>query len=88
MGGLYAVIAVAVWTLQQASFFSVLYRPIFWTLPYHQAHAFMMIYGLFGFYLFGFLLTTFPRWLDSAPIPKPVYISACLCLSAGANAFG
>ena len=87
MGSLYAVIAVAVWTLQQASLYSDLLRPIAWTLPFPRAHAFMMIYGLAGFYFFGFLLTTFPRWLGGAPVPKKIYVSAWLCLSIGVHGF-
>ncbi len=87
MGSLYAVIAVAVWTLQQASLYSGLLRPIAWTLPFPWAHAFMMVYGLAGFYFFGFLLTTFPHWLNGDAVPKRTYVSAWLCLSAGAHGF-
>lgn len=87
MGSLYAVVAVTVWTVQQASLHTALLDPIFWEIPYPQAHAFMMIYGLFGFYFFGFLLTTFPRWLDDQAISRRTYLSAWVCLSVGSHAF-
>ncbi len=86
-GGLYAIVAVGLWTLQQASLYTAALPPVFWTVPFPQAHAFMMIYGVLAFFIFGFLLTTFPRWLDDAPLPRRVYLTAWLLLMAGAHGF-
>ncbi len=86
-GAGYAVIAVGVWTVQQASLFTSLLAPIVWSIPYPAAHGFMMIHGLFAFYFFGFLLTTFPRWLNGEPIPKVIYLPAWLLLLGGAHLF-
>jgi uncharacterized protein involved in response to NO len=86
-GALYGVVAVALWTAQQASLYAGLGTPLLWRLPYPAAHGFMMLYGWAGFYLFGFLLTTFPRWLDTAPVPRGVYLAAWALLNAGAHGF-
>jgi uncharacterized protein involved in response to NO len=86
-GALYAVVAVGLWTLQQAALYTPALGPIVWSVAFPQAHAFMMIYGVLGFYIFGFLLTTFPRWLNSEPVPRPLYVAAWLLLMAGAHGF-
>jgi uncharacterized protein involved in response to NO len=86
-GGLYAVLSIALWTVQQASLYAGWLRPIDWSVPYPQAHAFMMIYGVLGFYIFGFLLTTFPRWLGAEPVPRRLYVPAWVLLMAGAHGF-
>lgn len=86
-GGLYAVVSIALWTLQQASLYTSALAPITWSVAYPQAHAFMMIYGVLGFYVFGFLLTTFPRWLATDPVPRPVYLTAWLLLMTGTHGF-
>lgn len=86
-GSLYAVVSVALWTLQQASLFTGALPPIVWNLAAPQAHAFMMIYGLFGLYFMGFLLTVFPRWLDGEAVPPRTYVTAWALMLAGALGF-
>ncbi|MBI3994104.1 MAG: NnrS family protein [Candidatus Lambdaproteobacteria bacterium] len=83
-GALFAVVAVALWTWQQTSLFTPLAAPVLWTVPYAQAHAVLMIYGLFGFYFCGFLLTTFPRWLNAVPVPPALYGAAWAGYTLGA----
>jgi uncharacterized protein involved in response to NO len=86
-GALYAVVAVGLWTVQQGALYTPALPPLAWSVPYPQAHAFMMIYGVLGFYIFGFLLTTFPRWLDAPAVPRRLYVAAWLLLMAGAHGF-
>ena len=86
-GSLYAVVSVALWTWQQTSLFTPLAAPVLWTVPYAQAHAVLMIYGLFGFYFCGFLLTTFPRWLNDQPVPRALYVTAWAAYTLGAALF-
>ena len=31
------------------------------------AHMFLMLYGVFPFFIFGFLITVYPRWMGTAP---------------------
>ena len=86
-GVLYAIVSVLLWTVQQASLYAGVWRPLLWPVPHAQAHAFMMIFGVLGFYIFGFLLTTFPRWLDGDPVPRPFYLAAWGLLMVGAHGF-
>jgi uncharacterized protein involved in response to NO len=38
------------------------------SVPPVWAHAFLSIYGLFPFFVFGFLFTVYPRWLGGPPV--------------------
>ncbi|MHB8348051.1 MAG: NnrS family protein, partial [Acidiferrobacterales bacterium] len=51
------------------------------------AHAFLMIYGLFPFFIFGFLATVYPRWMNTPVLPRRAYISAFLLMTGGAALF-
>ena len=86
-GTLFGLAAVGFWSVQQASLYTTLWPPISWSVPYPAAHGFMMVYGWMGFFMFGFLLTTFPRWLDTEPIPRAAWIVAWAALSFGGATF-
>ena len=47
------------------------------------AHTFLMIYGFFPFFIFGFLLTVYPRWMGGPAVPAARYVSAFALLAAG-----
>ncbi|HET8940604.1 MAG TPA: NnrS family protein [Rudaea sp.] len=38
-------------------------------------HAMGLQYGLFPLFMFGFLMTTFPRWMSGPVVPPPRYIA-------------
>ena len=40
------------------------YAPVAWTVPSSWAHAYLMLYGFFPFFMFGFLMAAIPNWLD------------------------
>jgi uncharacterized protein involved in response to NO len=42
-----------------------------------------MIFGLFIFFMFGFLMTTYPRWMNAPLVTRDIYISSWLWLSVG-----
>ncbi|HET7831478.1 MAG TPA: NnrS family protein, partial [Gallionella sp.] len=49
--------------------------------------GYLMIYGLFPFFIFGFLMTTFPRWMNGEEIPARRYVPAFMLLVSGAAGF-
>src|SRR3990172_13022935 len=53
------------------------------TIPSAWAHGFLMLYGLFPFFIFGFLLTVYPRWMGGTVIPASRYVAASGFLAAG-----
>ncbi len=46
-------------------------------------HGFLMIYGVFPFFVFGFLATTFPRWMQTTPPARCAYRNAFALRAAG-----
>ena len=54
-----------------------------WTLSAWQAHAFLMLYGVFPFFIFGFLFTVYPRWMAGPPVPAARYMTVAGLLAAG-----
>lgn len=59
------------------------------TLPFEAvvpgawAHGYLMLYGVFPFFIFGFLMTTYPRWMNGPPVERPRYVAAFAALAAG-----
>jgi uncharacterized protein involved in response to NO len=52
-------------------------------LPGPALHGWLMLYGFFPFFVFGFLFTAAPNWLDGPAIPKPAYVASGLLMTAG-----
>ncbi len=57
--------------------------PLPTVIPSTWAHAFLMLYGLFPFFIFGFLLTVYPRWMGGPTVPASRYVAAFGFLAAG-----
>jgi uncharacterized protein involved in response to NO len=53
-------------------------------IPAIFAHTFLMPYALFPFFMFGFLMTTYPRWMNGSEIPRHRYTTAFVLLASGA----
>jgi uncharacterized protein involved in response to NO len=54
-----------------------------WTLPSMWAHAWLLFYGLFPFFIFGFLMTAGPNWLGAPKPGRTAYVPAALAMAAG-----
>ncbi len=74
LGGLaQALLALTLWSLWLAGAWAgVLSLP---PLPVSAIalHGFFMVYGVFPFFIFGFLTTTYPRWMHAAPLSRSAY---------------
>lgn len=44
------------------------------SIPPVWAHAMVIQYGMFPLFMFGFLLTVFPRWLNQPALPRSRYV--------------
>ncbi len=58
------------------------HQPV-WPIAPVWAHAFLMIYGFFPFFIFGFLFTTYPNWLNGEKIAYRYYVASFLLMAAG-----
>jgi len=52
-------------------------------VPGAWAHAFLMLYGVIPFFIFGFLFTVYPRWMNGAPVSRRHYVASFLLLAGG-----
>jgi uncharacterized protein involved in response to NO len=47
------------------------------------AHGMLIQYGMFPLFMFGFLLTVFPRWLNRPSLPQSRYLPVAGCVFGG-----
>ncbi len=52
-------------------------------IPAQSFHLFVMLYGVVTFFIFGFLMTTYPRWLMGRFIQEKQYLPVFYTLTAG-----
>ncbi len=52
-------------------------------LPASWLHPVLLLFGLFPFFIFGFLMTTFPRWLRTTPIARHHYSRVAALMGLG-----
>ena len=87
-GGALQAVATMLWWLADLSIrYGMLEHTISWPVAPSTAHAYLLIYGLFPFFMFGFLMTTFPRWMAGKEIPAYRYVPAFVLLMLGAVCF-
>lgn len=56
-------------------------------VPTLAVHAWLMLYGFFPFFIFGFLFTAMPNWLETGAIARGRYVAAGALMAAGAALF-
>lgn len=83
-GGALQVMAAMLWWLLDLTMRYGMGRPVEWVIAPNAAHAYLMVYGMFPFFMFGFLMTTFPRWMAGRVIPASRYVPAFVFLLLGA----
>ena len=88
LGGALQTLAVMLWFMtEMLTRYGVFWHPLNWAMAPSGAHAYLMIYGLLPFFMFGFLMTTFPRWMKGPEIPQKNYVPAFALLMLGAVGF-
>src|SRR5574337_907839 len=53
------------------------------TIPPVYGHGMLIQYGLFPLFMFGFLMTTFPRWLGRPDLPRTRFLPVAGCVFGG-----
>src|SRR5574337_217367 len=53
------------------------------SIPPLYAHGVLSQYGLFPLFMFGFLMTTFPRWLGRPDLPRTRFLPVAGCVFGG-----
>lgn len=86
-GAVQLVLTLLFWGAELLGRYTALWEPLRTTVPTTFAHGFLMFYTLFPFFLFGFLMTTYPRWMNGTEVPARRYASAFGLLAAGTALF-
>jgi uncharacterized protein involved in response to NO len=82
LGAVQAVAVMLWWLVDLGGRYAGLYAPIAWTLPPPWAHAFLMNYTVFPFFVFGFLMTAMPNWTGEA-MPHRAHLYAGVPMALG-----
>ena len=82
-GAVQLVLTVAFWLAELAGRYTGLWHPLATSIPSTWAHALLMLFSLFPFLMFGFLMTTYPRWMGGSVVPRRRYATAFWLLASG-----
>jgi len=85
-GAMQAVLTIAWWLTDLLARYAGWYAPVAWTVPPSWAHAYLMLYGFFPFFMFGFLMTAIPNWLE-IEIRRNDYVVSFVLMVAGLALF-
>lgn len=78
-----ALLTMGWWTIDLAGRYGGLWPSLPWRLPPSWLHALVLCYGVFAFFIFGFILTAGPRWQKQPDTPATVFRPAVLLLATG-----
>lgn len=82
-GVVQSVIAMLLWLIDVGARYAGLWGGWAWMAPPAWVHAALMLYGVFPFFVFGFLMTTFPKWTGVEALIKRQYLSPFVTLVIG-----
>lgn len=86
-GALQGVLALAWWLADLLGRYGGLYPPLTWAVPSLWGHGFLMLYGFFPFFVFGFLMTAAPKWVNGGEVARRHYLPAFLLMGLGVALF-
>lgn len=78
-----ALLALALWSLWLAGAFAGAYSLPPLPVSAIAMHGFLMVYGIFPFFIFGFLTTTYPRWMQTEALSRAAYRGPVILRAAG-----
>jgi uncharacterized protein involved in response to NO len=78
-GAVQGTLALSGWLLDLLGDITGWYATPDLVLPERWAHGYLMVYGFFPFFMFGFLMTALPNWVNQEK-PGPGYFVPCAAL--------
>lgn len=82
-GALQTVAVMLWWLVDMLTRYGVAGHPITWSIMPAAAHIYLMVFGVFPSFIFGFIMTTFPRWMNGKEILPSRYVTAFVLLLSG-----
>lgn len=86
-GALQTIFAMLWWLFELTTRYVFPAQMVAWPLFPTAIHSWLLLYGMLPFFFFGFLMTTFPRWMNGEEIPASRYVPAFVLMLLGALAF-
>lgn len=86
-GAVQGVLAIAWWLYDLSVRYAGWFPGVNWSVSSVWAHAFLMIYGFFPFFIFGFLMTAAPNWVNGEKVKQAHYVPGFLLMAAGIALF-
>lgn len=82
-GAVQGVLAIAWWLYDLAARYAGVFPDANWAMTSIWAHAFLMLYGFFPFFIFGFLMTAAPNWVNGEKVKRAHCVPGFLFMAAG-----
>lgn len=82
-GAVQSVLVMLFWAIDLGARRAGLWMAPEWPLPSPWLHGLLLLYGVFPFFIFGFILTAGPRWQGYGETPRNVFVPAFWLLSTG-----
>ncbi len=86
-GALQGVLTLLWWVFDLTGRYALMGSATVWSIAPTWAHAFLMVYGFFPFFIFGFLFTTYPSWLNGDKVKPSEYMATSLLMAIGVVLF-
>ncbi|WP_297325486.1 NnrS family protein [Nitrosomonas sp.] len=86
-GALQGVLTLLWWVFDLAGRYAIVGSATAWSIVPTWAHAFLMVYGFFPFFILGFLFTTYPNWMNSDKVKPSEYMATSLLMALGVVLF-
>lgn len=83
VGALQGVMTMLWWVFDLTGRYGILGTPAAWSIAPTWAHAFLMIYGFLPLFIFGFLFTTYPNWMNGDKIKPRYFLTTCSLITLG-----
>lgn len=86
-GAMQGLFALLWWTFDLMARYLGVFAPATWVVPSIWGHAFLMLYGFFPFFIFGFLMTAAPNWVNGDKVKRAHYVPAFVLMTSGVALF-
>lgn len=86
-GAIQTVLAMLWWLFELSTRYLFPQQAVVWPLFPTAAHIWLLLFGMLPFFFFGFLMTTFPRWMAGHEIPARRYLPTFAFMFTGGVLF-
>lgn len=83
LGAFQSLLAISWWLLDLGGRFAGLYQPITWAVSPALGHFYLLIFSTFPLFMFGFLMTTYPRWMNGLQIDRELCLTTATLFGLG-----